>query len=98
MKLIKTDFHMNVNASSSWIIYITKSEEDYRSIINMEMAKREMLHDKLGWYYNVGGHAPLQKDCRVPEFFHGDNFKMVAVEHNNGNWNMEPSYTLYIVE
>jgi len=97
MKIVKTDFHMNVNSSSSWIVYITKSQEDYRSIYSMEMTKRELLHDQLGWYYSVGGRDTIQSDCRAPEFFHGDEFKMVAVEHNNGDWNLAPTYTLYIV-
>lgn len=78
--------------------YITKSKEIYSSIYQMEMKKRELLHDQLGWYYSVGGHAPVQQDCRAPEFFHGDNFLMVCVEHNNGDWNKQPTYKLYIAE
>ena len=93
-----TDFNMKVNESSSYIVYITKSKEIYSSIYQMEMKKRELLHDQLGWYYSVGGHAPVQQDCRAPEFFHGDNFLMVCVEHNNGDWNKQPTYKLYIAE
>ena len=98
MKLTSTDFIMKVNESSSYIVYITKSKEIYSSIYQMEMKKRELLHDQLGWYYSVGGHAPVQQDCRAPEFFHGDNFLMVCVEHNNGDWNKQPTYKLYIAE
>lgn len=98
MKLTNTDFNMKVNESSSYIVYITKSKEVYDSIYRLEMKKRELLHDQLGWYYSIGGHAPIQQDCRVPEFFHGDNFLMVCVEHNNGDWNKQPTYKLYIAE
>lgn len=98
MKLTNTDFNMRVNESSSYIVYITKSKEAYNSIYQMEMKKRELLHDQLGWYYSVGGHVPVQQNCRVPEFFHGDNFFAVCVEHNNGDWNKQPTYKLYIAE
>ena len=97
MKLTSTDFNMKVNESSSYIVYITKSKEIYSSSIQMELRKRELLHDQLGWYYSVGG-AQVQQDCRVPAFFHGDNFLMVCVEHNNGDWNKQPTYKLYIAE
>ena len=98
MKLTNTEFNMRINESSSYIVYITKSKEVYDSIYRMEMKKRELLHDQLGWYYSIGGHAPIQQDCRVPGFFHGDNFLMVCVEHNNGDWNKKPTYKLYIAE
>lgn len=98
MKLTNTDFNMRVNESSSYIVYITKSKEAYNSIYQMEMKKRELLHDQLGWYYSVDGHVPVQQDCRVPEFFHSDNFLVVCVEHNNGDWNKQPTYKLYIAE
>lgn len=48
MKLTNTDFNMKVNESSSYIVYITKSKEIYSSIYQMEMKKRELLHDQLG--------------------------------------------------
>lgn len=47
MKLTNTDFNMRVNESSSYIVYITKSKEAYNSIYQMEMKKRELLHDQL---------------------------------------------------
>jgi hypothetical protein len=98
MKITNTDFNMKVNESSSYIVYITKSKDVYSSIYQMEMRKRELLHDQLGWYYSVIGRAPVQQDCRVPDFFHGDNFLMVCVEHNNGDWNKQSTYKLYIAE
>lgn len=99
MKLISTDFQVKVNESSSFIVYITKDKEIYQSIYQMEMKKREMLHDELGWdLYTVSGHAPVQQDCRVPAFFHGNDFMMVCVEHNNNDWNKKPTYKLYIAE
>ena len=97
MKLIGTDFNVKVNVSSSFSVYSTKDEESYHSIYEMEMKKREMLQG-LGWYYTVSGRTPVQRDCRAPKFFHGDEYKMVCVEHNNGDWNAEPSYKLYIAE
>lgn len=70
MKLTSTDFNMKVNESSSYIVYITKSKEIYSSIYQMEMKKRELLHDQLGWYYSVGGHAPVRalNSVVLPQF------------------------------
>lgn len=50
-----------------------------------------------GWYYTVGMNK-VCKDCRVPTFFHDREYWVVAVEHNNGDWNKKPTYTLYIAE
>ena len=98
MKITGTDFRMKVNESSSFIVYITKDKEVYNSIYAMEIAKRELLHDQLGWYYNVSGRQMVQTDCIVPKFFHGETYKMVCVEHNNGDWDKESNYKLYVAE
>lgn len=94
MKLVKTNFEMNVNESSSWIIYITKNAEDAQNIYNMCMTQKEIMND---WYYTISMNK-VCKDCRVPTFFHDREYWMVAVEHNNGDWNKKPTYTLYIAE
>ena len=98
MRITGTEFNVKVNVSSSFIVYITKSEEVYESLYRMEMMKRELLHDQLGWYYSVSGRQMVQTDCRVPKFFHGETYKMVCVEHNNGDWDKEASYKLYVAE
>lgn len=96
MKITKTDFNLKVNASSSWIVYITKTREAANALHHMGMTQSEMLKP-LGWYYHVST-APVCKDCRVPEFFHDSDYYMTAIEHNNGDWNKPSTYTLYIVE
>lgn len=53
MKLTNIEFNMRINESSSYIVYITKSKEVYDDIYRMEMKKRELLHDQLGWYYKL---------------------------------------------
>ena len=50
-----------------------------------------------GWYYSVST-AKVLKDCRVPEFFHDRDYWVTVIEHNNGDWNKESKYELYIVE
>lgn len=94
MKLVKTNFEMNVNESSSWIVYIAKNAEDAQNIYNMCMTQKEIMN---GWYYTVGMNK-ICKDCRVPTFFHDRDYWMVAIEHNNGDWSKKPTYTLYIAE
>ena len=97
MKITKTDITREVNNSSSWILYITKTREEARAIHAFAMTQREALLPLKGWRYSVQTVEVLQ-DCRVPEFFHDRGYYMTAIEHNNGDWNVAPSYTLYIVE
>lgn len=97
MKITKTDFNLKVNNSSSWIVYITKTREEARAIHATAMTQREMLCKLQGWYYSVMTRE-VAEACLVPEFFHDRGYYMTAIEHNNGDWNATPSYTLYIVE
>lgn len=96
MTMTKTDFNLKVNNSSSWIVYITKTYEETKAIHQTAMTQREMLLP-LGWYYSVSTNE-VRKDCRVPKFFHERGYYMTCIEHNNGDWSKDPTYTLYIVE
>ena len=95
LKFVKTDFHLNVNNSSSWIVYITKTYEAASSIHHMAMTQKGMHNSD--WYFTVST-GRVEKDCRVPSFFHDHGYWMTCIEHNNGDWNSAPTYTLYIVE
>jgi hypothetical protein len=95
MKITKTNFDMKVNVSSSWIVYITKDLETAQNLLSMEMVHREMLCGE--WYYSVST-CKVMRDCRVPSFFHGEQYYSTIVEHNNGDWDKPQSYSLYIVE
>lgn len=94
MKIIKTNFTMKVNNSSSWIVYITKTHEEAEAIHLTTLTQIGLLD---GWYCSVSTKK-VHKDCRVPEFFHDRDYWVTAFEHNNGDWNKPNSYTLYIVE
>ena len=96
MKFIETNFNHKVNESSSWIVYITKTRDEAMSIHNMVLTQMEM-HRCGAWYYHVSTKE-IGKDCRVPSFFHDNNYWLTAIEHNNGDWNKEPTYKLFIVE
>ena len=95
LKFIKTDFSLKVNVSSSWIVYVTKTYEAANAIHCMAMTQ-EAIHGG-GWYYSVSTNK-VMKDCRVPAFFHDRDYWITCIEHNNGDWNTDPTYTLYIVE
>ena len=98
MKLIKTEFKHQVNEASSWIVYITKSHEDARDIHQFALTQREMLTASTpDWYYTVSTSEVIT-DCRVPEFFHNRGYYVTVIEHNNGNWDAEQTYTLYLVQ
>ena len=94
MKFTKTNFTLKLNHSSSWIVYIAKTYEEARAVQEFAKTQKEMLD---GWYYSVQT-ATVLKDCRVPEFFHDRDYWVTVIEHNNGDWNKESKYELYIVE
>lgn len=94
MKFTKTNFTLKLNNSSSWIVYIAKTYEEAIAIQKFAMTQKEMLD---GWYYSIQT-AKVLKDCRVPEFFHDRDYWVTVIEHNNGDWNKESKYELYIVE
>ena len=94
MKFTKTNFKLKLNNSSSWIIYIAKTYEEAIAVQEFAKTQKEMLN---GWYYSVST-AKILKDCRVPGFFHDRDYWVTVIEHNNGDWNKESKYELYIVE
>lgn len=95
LKFVKTDFDIQVNGSSSWIVYVTKTREGANAIHNMAMTQKA-IHGG-SWYYTVSTNK-VKKDCRVPAFFHDCDYWVTCVEHNNGDWNSAATYTLYVVE
>ena len=95
MKLVKTAFKLNVNDSSSWIVYITKDLQKANDIHNIALTQESMFPD--GWYHTIST-CKVNNDCRVPEFFHGGDYIATVIEHNQGDWNRKPTYELYIVE
>ena len=94
MKMTKTGVKMQVNDSSSWIVYITKTMEEARNLHKFALTQKDILE---GWYYTVST-VDVKKDCRVPEFFHDHDYYATIIEHNNGDWDKPPKYELYIVE
>ncbi len=94
MKMTKTDFNVQVNVSSSWIVYITKTHDEAIAIHKFAMTQKEILGDD--WYYSVST-VDIKKDCRVPEFFHDHGYFATIIEHNNGDWDKPQKYELYIV-
>ena len=95
MKFIKVEISEKINAASSWIIYITRTQEEAESIQQLALTQKSMFSDD--WFYSVSTSKVLE-DCRVPEFFHGRDYWMTAIEHNNGDWKKEQKHELYIVE
>ena len=94
MKMTKTDFNIQVNVSSSWIVYITKTMEEAMTLHNFALSQKEAMG--LDWYYI--STTSIKKDCRVPEFFHDHGYFATIIEHNNGDWDKPQKYELYIVE
>jgi hypothetical protein len=96
MKITNTGFKKDVNGSSSFILYISNNNAIADNLYSALNTQREMLNSN-DWYYHVSMNEII-KDCRVPEFFHNRGYQLVCVEHNNGDWKKEPTYTLYIAE
>lgn len=98
MKMVKTEFSRKVNECSSYIVYIARTYEEARSLHNFAMTYKEMLLESgPSWYYSVST-VSVDKDCRVPEFFHDKGLFATIIEHNNGDWKAPRKYDLYIVE
>lgn len=95
MKITKTNMKVDMGNGSSYIVYVAKSLEDANTLHSLLMTQRE-IHHEVPWYYTVS--TTEGADIRVPEFFHGHGYWFTIVEHNNGDWNIEPTYTLYTVE
>lgn len=96
MKLSKIVINHKVAPGSSYIAYITDDEQTYNDIYAMCMTMMRMHKTDKNWYFTVSGSNVC--DCRVPEFFRGHGYKMVVVEHNNGDWSKPTSYDLYIAQ
>lgn len=94
MKITKTNFEMKF--PTSWIVYICKDSETANMIHNIEMTKKDML-DK-NWHYSVSTYHDVHSDCRIPEFFRNRGYAATIVGHNDGDWDKERTYKLYIVE
>ena len=94
--MVKTNFAKNVNNRSSYIVYITKDAKTAGNIYDVAMTQGEMLCNN-HWYYTAST-VKVCKDCRIPEFFHDTDYYATVIEHNNGDWDKTPTYTLYIVE
>lgn len=95
MKMIKTDFNIQVNASSSWIVYITRTIEEAQDLHKFALTQKEIMD--CDWHYTVST-VEVNQDCRVPAFFHDHGYFATIIEHNCGDWNKVPKYELYIVE
>lgn len=97
MKLTKLDLDHKVgNNTSSWVIYLAKTYEEARNMYQFAMTQSPFLK-AAGWHYSASCKEVLQ-DCRVPSFFHDRGYYMAVIEHNNGSWDADQSYTLYIIE
>lgn len=94
MKITKTDFNLKINNSSSFKVYVCKNREHAFEIMHLAMT---MIPTGGDWYAHAGCNEII-KDCRVPPFFHNMGLWVAVVEHNNGSWDSEPKYELYIVE
>lgn len=96
MNIIKTNFKAKFDNGNSFIIYIAKTHEEVNEIHKIHMANKSILPD--GWYYSVQT-VSVQKDCRIPEFFHDKDYFATIITHNKGDWHdKNTTYELYIVE
>lgn len=98
MKLIKTDYKLKVNESSSFVIYICKDIETANTVREMSQSLINSLKAANKEYYGTVASMECFTACFVPEFFHNKGYYVVKVEHNHGNWVIEPTYDLVIAD
>lgn len=95
MKITKTNLKVDMGNGSSYIVYVTRSMEEAMALHNIFMTQVPM--HKYPWEYHVSS-VDICKDCRIPTFFHDHGYWATIVEHNNGDWDKETTYDLYVVE
>lgn len=93
--MIKTEYKMNVNSSSSFVVYICKTYTKARDLTDLLYTQQALLDKE--WHYHVT-LTEIINDCRVPSFFWNLKLYAVIVEHNFGDWDHDPDYTLYIAD
>ena len=95
MKITRTEMTMKIGNGSSYKVYICKTREEASSIhsLAMTMKPEETLN---GWYYSV--HTSEANFCLIPDFFKNHGYYATVIEHNQGDWDKEPKYELYVVE
>lgn len=93
--MVKTEYKLTVNNSSSFVVYICKNYVTARDLTDLLYTQQALL-DK-DWYYHVT-NTEIINDCRVPSFFWNMGLYAVIVEHNFGDWDHDPDYTLYIAD
>lgn len=95
MKITETEMTHKMGNGSSYKVYICNTHETAMLIHQTAMTLKPEEHFE-GWYYHVSTNECIS-DCRVPDFFHKHGYWMTVVEHNNGDWNKEPTYELFLV-
>lgn len=95
MKINKTNAKVDLGNGSSYVVYITRSMEE-ADVLHCILATQVPMH-KYPWEFHISSVSVLQ-DCRIPAFFHDRGYWATIIEHNNGDWDKEPTYELYIVE
>ena len=93
MKINKTQISHDMGNGSSYKVYVCRSFNTAEMIHHMMMTA---VADNANAYWHVS--TILSADSRIPEFFHVAGFCFTIVEHNNGDWDIEPTYELYLVE
>ena len=93
--MIKTEYKLTVNSSSSFVVYICKTYSKARDLTDLLYTQQALLDKE--WHYHVS-LAEIVNDCRVPSFFWNLHMYAVIVEHNFGDWDHDPDYTLYIAD
>jgi hypothetical protein len=95
MKITKTEMTMNIGNGVSHKVYVCKNRDDANALHQMAMTMKPQ-ETRTNWYYHVSTFK-VGQCCIVPEFFHDQDYTITVVEHNNGDWDEEPKYELYLV-
>lgn len=100
MKITETGIKMNVNQSTSFIIFVGANSSDVWAAAEMMYKGMKIAAgDNNDWELHLTGHK-VMKCCTVPSVFHNETNYMATITHNNGSWTngKEPTYCLYIVD
>lgn len=94
MEIKKINITDQMHISSSWIIYVCKDAEIAEDVRRMCENMKPVAGTKEAYCHVMS--CKIYSACMVPEFFHNRGYYMVGVEHNRGDWDLEPTYDLYL--
>ncbi|MBR2284601.1 MAG: hypothetical protein IJ874_09345 [Ruminococcus sp.] len=88
---VSTEKNQIIGNGCSYIIYLTHNH-------SVSFAIAELLGQLKRYEYWNWSCGRVICDCRIPSIYHNQGLYYAMAEHNNGDWNITPTYELHILD